>query len=338
MRNLIFLFALSGIILTSCSRDNPPKKAFEAYPIPEAPDYSQETAWSCLPDKKDYADSIPKTLTSRQDDQPKVDVFYIYPTIFNKGVAWNASIFDEELNGVIDEYAIKNQATAFNESGQLFIPRYRQMNFGGFFTEDTVSKRKALELAYSDVLAAFDYFIQNLNQGRPFVIAGHSQGSLLGLWLLRDKIDGTELQKRMVAAYVPGWPFQESAFSSIPVGERPEQTGCVLGWCSWREGSEPKSLETFYKNAVVVNPVTWRRDGEANAADEHLGFVGKNFSVVDKHLVVKAHQGILWVSRPIPIVPTKNYHFADINLFWLNIRQNLAQRTAQYFAEHPEAR
>ncbi|MEL6591957.1 MAG: DUF3089 domain-containing protein, partial [Bacteroidota bacterium] len=263
----------------------------------------------------------------------QADVFYIHPTTFMGGLAWNASVLDKELNASTDERAVRHQASIFNGVAKVYAPRYRQMAFGGFFTEDTASKRKALELAYEDVKSAFEYYLEHYNQGRPFFIASHSQGSMHAIRLTREYLDGGTFGERLVAAYILGWPFQADTFQSIPVCNDPRQTGCVMGWCTFREGYEPGNLNTFYQDAVVVNPLNWKADGTPATAEEHDGFLKGNYKSFKKEaLSVRQHQGILWTSNPIPVLgaTVKNYHVGDFNLFWLDVRENAAERLEAY--------
>ncbi|MDX2284150.1 MAG: DUF3089 domain-containing protein [Bacteroidia bacterium] len=317
----------------SCDNRQPPAAAFGAYPVPQAPDYSQAAAWAALPDRQDPADLAPPGAAPEGQDSARADVFFIHPTTCMGGAAWNAPLDSTALNEDTDFWPIRHQASAFNRAGRVFAPRYRQMFFGGFFGTDSASEAQALALAYGDVKAAFEYYLRHHNQGRPIVIAGHSQGALHGIRLVKEYFDGTPLQEQLVAAYLLGWPFPASTFQHLPVCDAADATGCVIGWCSWREGYEPPGIDTYYKDAVVVNPLTWKTDGQPGSESLHRGFVWKDFDKIRPNLVgAQAHQGILWVSRPIPLVPGKNYHTGDINLFWQDVRDNAELRIRTFLS------
>ena len=335
IKSIIFPFLVLLVwLLSACSASKPPKRPFEAYQPSPPPDYSLETSWSALPQKDDYADDIPLPLQNEAQTEPLVDVFFIHPTTFMGGLAWNADVNDIELNAKTDERAVKHQASIFNQSGRVFAPRYRQMSFGGFFTDDTTSEKKALMLAYSDVKRAFQYYLQVYNQGRPIIIATHSQGTVHGIRLIQEFFDGTNLQPQFVAAYLPGWPFTEETFSSIPVCESPEQTGCVTGWCSWKMGSLPKNYETFYQGAVVTNPISWKADDSLAPRSEHKGFVTSKYDkVIPNRLDAQGNDGILWVSKPFKFTTVKNLHVGDFNLFWVDVRENVALRVKKYLQQ-----
>ncbi|MEO0472717.1 MAG: DUF3089 domain-containing protein [Bacteroidota bacterium] len=330
----ISMFLAAALLLAACSIRKSPKKPFSAYEPSPVPDYSLSTAWSALPGKDDYADRVPPEVSPEAQATAAADVFFIHPTTFMGGLAWNANVKDRELNAKTDERAIKHQASAFNASGRVFAPRYRQMAFGGFFSDDTVSEKLALKLAYQDVRSAFQYYLDHHNQGRPIVIASHSQGSIHGIQLIKEFFDGKALQEQLVAAYLLGWPFPAQAFESVPVCDAPDQTACVIGWCSWRDGVIPKEFDSYYKGAVVVNPLSWRADNKRVAESQHDGFLKGNFkSIKRQSLYAEAHDGILWVKNPLPLAPVKNYHIGDVNLFWLDIRENVAERVAAFLKE-----
>ncbi len=178
MRLLSFFLLLT---LFGCGASIPLATSYESASQPPVPDYSQERNWAALPTVKDQADLTPKGLKDGQATAI-ADVFYVHPTIYSdtrKGNdQWNASLADEKLNESVDDTAIKNQASIFNAAGRVYAPRYRQAHLNVFRRRGTEVAEGALDLAYQDVLAAFDYFLENYNEGRPIIIASHSQGTL----------------------------------------------------------------------------------------------------------------------------------------------------------------
>lgn len=321
-------YSILLLACVSCASHKPPKHSFEYYSPSLQPDYTQAYAWSCLPEKDDFADVTPPGTTAEAQASASVDVFFIHPTTFMGGLAWNANVLDRELNAKTDERAIKHQASVFNHSCRVFAPRYRQMAMGGFFTEDTASKAKALNFAYQDVKKAFETYLKDHNQGRPIVIASHSQGSVHGIRLVKEFFDNQPLQEQLVAAYLAGWPFPADTFSTLPVCESPDQTGCVMGWATWKAGAIPDDLDTYYKDAVTVNPLTWRTDETLAPDSLHQGFLMGNYKKIkSQHINAQVHKGILWISKPFPVTPIKNLHIGDYNLFWVDIRENVQLRS-----------
>jgi Protein of unknown function (DUF3089) len=328
-----YILLLSTLItLSAC---NTMKVAYPQYTPPPAPDYSWEQNWAALPFRQDYADITPDLSLTDQQSSATADVFYIHPTIFSNKKAWNANTSDLKVNHEVEIKAILNQATVFNGVAKIYAPRYRQMTIHGFYTKDTASKRIALQVAYSDIKAAFQYYLKHYNQGRPFIIAAHSQGTVHATWLIRDMIDNTPLQKQMIVAYIPGFPMQQDKFKTIPVCNEPTQTGCITHWATYVEGTSPKDT-AWYKDAVVTNPVNWKSDGTPAQSNEHLGIVWQNFKLdQNKKLATSTYKNVLNIQNPIPIKVKKNFHIGDYNLFWLNIRQNAEERVKAYNTQNP---
>ena len=165
-------------------------------------------------------------------------MFFLYPTSFldkDFQSGWNARIDDEIINRKTDQTAVLYQASIFNSAGRVFAPRYRQANYYCYFTHDTAAALAAFDLAYTDIKAAFQYYLDHYNNGRPIIIASHSQGTT------RKTIDARifrwqTLTKQLVAAYLAGMPVQPDWFSDIPACTSPGQTGCFCSWRTFKKG------------------------------------------------------------------------------------------------------
>ena len=152
------------------------KTSFEQEDHPTPPDYSRLENWSALPFREDVADVLPKGESWFSDSLKNVDVFYVHPTIYQKGPLWNADLGMKRINRRVDKYPVRLQASVFNNSCRVYAPRYRQAVVKVFY-ERSEDGDRALDLAYQDVKNAFKYFLDNYSQNRPFIIAGHSQGT-----------------------------------------------------------------------------------------------------------------------------------------------------------------
>ena len=334
MRKLFFPFW--GLLLVclgiSCtSRLALPDKSFAEVNLPGPPDYSLDQNWAALPGKSDSADITPPGVSPENQAQAPADVFFIYPTIFEKGGAWNADLEDIELNQQIDRTTIRHQTTPFNASCKVYAPRYRQMVLGGFYPksrQDSLDKEKALNLAYQDVKKAFEYYLEHYHQDRPIVIAAHSQGSYHAVRLLRDFFDENSLADKLVVAYVLGWPVREAEFDDLNACEDSGQTGCVVSWATWKKKTRfNQNRKAFYQNVIVINPLTWTSDTEVAPATLHKGLLKGDFKTFKRNFsAVEIENNVLWVKNPVSPIPVKNYHIADVNYFWLDIRENVAER------------
>lgn len=334
-----YFSCLSGILLlfflTSCA--SLPKGGF-ADAIPDEPDYADVHNWAALPTLHDSADCVPiDTWTDAQPDSP-VDVFFIHPTTYTGKHGqnrWNASLSDTKLNQGTDAYPIRYQASIFNGAGKVYAPRYRQAHLNSFFTKKTGDAARALGLAYEDVRAAFKYYLEHYNQGRPFIIASHSQGTFHAKQLLEDFVDGKPLQDQFVVAYLVGLTVPADLFENIKPCTTPDQTNCFCSWRTFKEGYIPKKLHFADTNIVVTNPVTW--DAAVPSCDQEvqIGGVLRDFQQVYPHLVCTSiHDDLLWVTKPkFPgsfLLTTKNYHIADYNFFYADVRKNAQDRVKAF--------
>ena len=181
---LVPLFLASLAIFTGCSPKYKPFISSYNFSSPNggSPNYAQLDFWAAHPYKKDPSDSVPEPLRASYRPDSTADVFFIHPTTYtqaDKKFGWNGVVDDAELNAKTDYGTILSQAGIFNEVGRVFAPRYRQAHISAYYPQnasDSENARKALDLAYSDVKAAFVYYLQHLNNGRPIIIASHSQG------------------------------------------------------------------------------------------------------------------------------------------------------------------
>ena len=310
---------------------------------PSEPDYSNLYFWAAHPLKKDMADSIPSFLKSEKRDSA-VDVFYIHPTTFTKDLTagWNANLNNKELNDQTDIRPILFQASIFNGSCKVYAPRYRQANLKAFFMTRSPQSQDAFDMAYSDVKTAFEYYLAHYNHDRPIVIAAHSQGSLHAIRLLKEFFDNKPLRKQLVCAYVVGWQIKKDDLIAIPIGNAPAQTGCIVGWRSYRNGKSDKMIQNENENSLCVNPVTWTTTGEASDIAFHKGMVMKDFNVLyPKSLtaVVDIKSNTLWVDLPDKLDESRgnlnNYHIVDFNLFYMDVRENVKVRINAYLKNNP---
>lgn len=320
-------------LLAACSPSIPQATTYEEAAIPPAPDYAQQQFWAALPTKQDEADKTPEGLTDQQATA-EADVFYLHPTIYTdtkKGNdEWNASLQDEQLNTSVDESAMRNQASIFNAAGRVYAPRYRQAHLNVFRRRGTEVAERALDLAYTDILAAFDYFINNYNQGRPIIIASHSQGTVHAARLMKDRFEGKPLRDQLVVAYLIGMPVPKQPFSDIPVCDNATATGCFVSWRTYRDDYEPSPRDTAM-NVTVVNPLSWNSEPGKVPASENKGGVLYKFDKILPNLVSAEIRGPrLYTNKPKffgdIFFNTKNYHIGDLNLFWVNIRDNAVLR------------
>lgn len=318
-----------------------PRTGFDATSVPPAPDFARLENWAAHPDKSDPADRTPNPTLKNEQANAEVDVFFLHPTTLTgdrksgqNRRAWNGDIRDAKLNRKTDDSPIQYQASIFNGTGRVFAPRYRQAHFHSFFTRDTASAAQALEIAYADVRAAFEFYLKNWNNGRPIVIAAHSQGARHAMRLLREYFEGKPLGEKLVVAYIAGWPVPKGFFSKIPPCENPDQTGCFCSWRTWeRRFGQRKAFET---NVICTNPLSWTiEEGKYVPRTENQGAVLLKFGKVLPQICdAEVCKGVLLCSKPkFPgsvFIRTKNYHAGDLNLYYLDVRANAEGRVRRF--------
>jgi hypothetical protein len=295
----------------------------------------------------------------RPSADARAATFFIHPTSYiTPGGEWNAPAHPDGEIEFRTRVFVRGQASAFNEFSEVYVPRYRQASFGAFLTtaEDA---DKALGLAYRDVSAAFDAFLRRVGGDRPIILAGHSQGALHLTTLLRQRIArDPALRRRVVAAYVVGWPVSRATDLTalgLPECRTADQAGCVLSWQSFAEPADPALIVDAYDATtgfdgrsrrgtpvVCTNPITGTADGAAPAA-ANLGTLVPSEDLSSASIVAGAvparcdrERGFLLIGDPPAlrsyVLPGNNYHVYDYSLFWANVRANAARRLQAFEA------
>ena len=320
----------------------------EVVALPPPGDYARADMWFARPDKP----GNPALWTPEGFEpaaNPPAAVFFVHPTSFLDRSRWNAPLDDRDANNRAELF-LRGQASAFNSVGQVWAPRYRQATFGAFLTSKAQAQQ-ALDFAYRDVLAAFDAFLGEAGD-RPIILAGHSQGALHLTRLLVDRVAGKPVAKRIVAAYVVGWPVSIAADlpkMGLPACERPDQAGCLLSWQSFAEPADPSLIvDTFDQTKgftgqpragtpmVCTNPITGKPNDSA-PAEANLGSLIPSADLATAVLRkggVPARcdgRGFLMIGASPPelgpyVLPGNNYHVFDYSLFWANVRADAERR------------
>ena len=229
-------------------------------PVPSpAPDYTKDSAWLCLPGRADTC-STPIATTvlnptgygpsskSAVASDPPIDCFYVYPTVSNdQGM-------NSDLNVGEEKGAAEAQFARFAGVCRTFAPIYRQMTLGAVAAYSAGADiQPAAALAYRDVAAAWHNYLTTKNNGRPFVVIGHSQGSLMLQMLIAREIEtNPSVASRMKLAILPGFDtivpqgkLVGGTFKKTPLCSHPGETGCVISWVSFREKNVPPTGAIF---------------------------------------------------------------------------------------------
>ncbi len=238
--------------------------ALMAIPAPAtaqtAVDYTKPANWICLPGRADTCSAALRTTALNPDGygstsvstvakSPGIDCFIVYPTVSrDPGMNSDLNPGDGEEKAVI-----ATQFARLSGVCRTFAPLYRSMTLGAVTASATGSDVTGpAMLALGDVRAAWRNYLTNRNQGRPFVLIGHSQGSLMLIQLLARDIEGRPEAKRMKLAILPGFNVMVpqgkrvgGTFKSTPLCSAPGETGCVMSWVSFRERNTPPAGALF---------------------------------------------------------------------------------------------
>lgn len=343
-----------------------PPFTFDLKAAPPAPDYWTLDTWAALPFRKDEADLVPpNTAFPEAQARASVDVFFVHPTGYNSKESWNAPWDDPEAAKQTSDM-MKYCASVFNAACKVYAPRYRQVTVYAVLDNETTSGIKALDLAYSDVFRAFKHYMKFWNKGRPFILAGHSQGSFHSLRLLQEEIIGTQLYERLVAAYIIGFSVPEE-IPGIEPSRSAVDTGTVIGWNTytkngnidfftqccviWLNGSYEKIAGMLI---VEINPLSWKLHGGEVPSSKNLGSLpvlepdspGKLADLVPGVTGADAKGKVLIIDKPKipgfpglgPDMPILNpdlgdYHNYDYQLFYENIRKNIDDRVKAFMGK-----
>ena len=303
-------------------------------------DYSRSGHWLSLP----------------ADPTKPVDIFYLYPT------AWTPDSLTNTLYCAIDNpsmlagslHALNTQATAFETTGNIYAPYYRQANAMQTLVLPEDKRWEILrQEPGEDVVAAFDYYINHYNNGRPFILAGHSQGANVMLILLSEYMAShPEIYSRMIAAYVIGYPVTAefmAANKHLKFAEGPDDAGVIISYNTQSPEVIPGTNIVVANNiGLVINPINWKRDATPAPASESLGSYMPDNTLIHYEKVLDFADACTDPAQGVLICNSVNdtamatisggiglgvYHIFDIPLYYYNLRQNAENRADKFLGK-----
>ncbi len=325
-KHILFLF-ICTLILISCN-------IFSSKSI-----YAENSHWLSLP----------------QSPDKNVDVFYVYPTVYTKVNDTDPLICELNNSMMIQGASVpfSRQATIFDSLANIYAPFYRQADAAGTLFLSSAQKDSLVgDIPYSSIKNAFRYYIKYLNNNRPFILAGHSQGSALLLFLLSDYMaDHPAVYKRMIAAYVIGYSVTDTYLSDNPhlsFADSSNDIGVIISYNTEAPQIGEPGNPIVLEGANAINPINWRRDDTLAPASENLGSILWDSLGVISHVShfadasLDLSRGVVITSTPDPnqLAPGNTvfgkgvYHRYDYAFFYENLRQNVKDRIAKYLNEH----
>ena len=345
MKRQNFLVLLASAMLTamtvaSCKSGN--KQAADADAQDSIPEVLKDVAGiEKYQTKLDYSKA--ENWVERAEEATKpVDVFFIYPTVTGfRDPVQICEVTDSEL--VAGAQMVRRiQTSVFDESCNIFMPYYRQISMP---KPGTDYRFVTNYLSGFDATDALDYFLTHLNQGRPFILAGHSQGSSTLLNLLENYMTKhPEHLSRMVAAYPIGFAVTKDFLerTGLKFAEGATDTGVIVSWNTEGVGNKDAKNATLAPGGLSINPINWKRDDTYAPAKDNLGSLDNITCKITVPGIADAHvdtiRGSVVVTtteaKPfaineeaaVPLFGPECYHLNDYGFFYNNLKQNIADR------------
>lgn len=283
------------------------------------PDYTRAASW----------------LFEERDTAKSFDIFYLYPTFYQGPAGALMDISAPRLAPYIKINVLKN-CGIFSGLGNIYAPLYRQASFASINLPEA-QKKELLIPTLADVSAAFEYYLQN-NKGRPFVLAGHSQGSRLLRELMKAKFSNPALNSRLIAAYLIGAEITKQDLKDFPwlkLAARADDTGVIITYNTQAAGA--KGSPVYERGgAVCVNPLNWADTPADKSLNLGAVFFDKSGAISAEipqftAAYIDAAGALIAPDADIdkyslPIFPKGVYHIYDYEFFYRNLQQNFLTR------------
>lgn len=311
-KSLQLLSHLTGIAclllaLVSCEKDS-------SAPASPTIDYSDNRCW----------------FENKQDATGKdVDLFYVVPTCIwdytdSLGqTQHHMDIFNTEQRALTDP-SIQLAKSVLADSCNFFSPYYRQISMDSWLTLDTALIEERFKLAYQDVADAFHYYMEHDNQGKPFILAGHSQGAKAVIELLKREMT-PDISRKLIATYAIGYtvtPEELAGYSTLRPAQDSIDTGVLIGFNSV---TRPDAVSPLFRdNVVCINPVNWRTD--ATPATSYQGFTVAQDTTIHTLIVTGIDEEQYFIPSVAALLPKGNLHVQEFNLYNEDLRKNVLQR------------
>ena len=296
----------------------------------------------------DYSDPQNWVYMGAEDGETAVDVFFLAPSAFGgKEGSYLMDLSNEKgRNNFIG--AINMEKGIYDQNTRFYAPFYRQVGYNVYgMTEEEAEPLKLS--AYTDVKDAFTYYMDNLNNGRPFFLAGFSEGGDMFIRLMKDCFtEDSPLKKQLIACYAIGWILTQDDIDSCPQlsparGEM--DTGVIVAFTSEAEGVKESNFVPAGKKTLAINPLNWKTDGEKAGKELNLGacFTDYDGKIQDEipeltGAYLDEERGTLKVTdidpevynATLPILEPGVYHLYDYQFFYRNLEKNVQDRIQAY--------
>ncbi|MDD4199907.1 MAG: DUF3089 domain-containing protein [Eubacteriales bacterium] len=333
------------LIISGCGQDNGSEEGQDKNSVPQI--VASTTGSESWENTIDYS-MADNWLSQPESIEKDVDVIYFYPTCYSKENDDDLQVcdIDNKIMRQGAEAMKQGQLSVFADSCNLYAPFYRQVEASYALSIPQKDNEDLMRYSASkDPAAALDYYFENLNEGRPFILAGHSQGSEILTFVLADYMEEhPDYYKRMVAAYVIGYSVTDRLLDEnthLKFAEGPDDTGVIISYNT--EGPENKDQHNavVLDGAIAINPINWKRDNTYADKSENLGsFLATGEYVehladaqldTDRGVVICSSVDKETYTLPMPeLFGHASYHRYDYGFYYENLKKNIADRIDAY--------
>ena len=277
------------------------------------------------------------------------DLFLICPTVdMGTGGNLNMSMDDEKVKANFTG-ALNMERGIYEDSAVMYAPFYRQIVFPLYLGSEEDMK-PYLDIAYDDVSAAFEYYMENINDGRPLILAGFSQGAQHALRLLEDYFDDPEYSDLLVAAYCIGWRITAEDLERSPhlkMAEGEDDTGVIVMFSTEAPEADSSIIVPEGIRTLGINPLNWRMDSTPADRSLNIGACFTDYSGAITGEIpnltgcyLDEDRGTLKAVDIIPedysnsLFPDGVYHLYDYQFFFRNLEENVRTRLESWQEAH----
>ncbi len=297
----------------------------------------------------DYSNADNWVYYASQSGETKADVFFIAPSAFGgKEGSYLMDLNNEKgRNNFIG--AINMEKGIYDQKTRFYAPFYRQVGYNVYTLPEEEAEPLKLK-AYADVKAAFTCYLENLNEGRPFILAGFSQGADMAIRLMKEFFSDKALQEKLIACYAIGWRLtaeETAAFPYLRPAQAETDTGVIIAFNSEAEEVQKSLVIPAGTKTYAINPLNWKTDGEKAGKEMNAGacFTDYKGQILEEvpaltGAFLDPERGALKVTdidpekynKTLPILSPGEYHIYDYQFFYRNLEKNVQDRIQAYLS------
>lgn len=274
-----------------------------------------------------------------------VDTVFIYPTCVMQGE--EVTKIDENREQVTKSRIYEVQASVFADCSNIYMPLYRQlaMNQVTLTTPKGLCDRLAGLQGYNDIENALDYYFEHFNNNKPFILAGHSQGSAQLFNVLTKYMQKHEDRlNKLVACYAIGFGFSKTEiakYSNLKFATGETDTNCIISYNTFGPNHTGTSI-LHEPDSFAINPINWKVDETLATAAENKGsFIKGNIesNVADakvdlaKGCIVANADTKYEVQGAGALFGTNSFHEYDYGFYYNNLKENAAKRVEAFLGK-----